>query len=291
MEQTKEITGRGGSIWLDAAHYQPQCEKCFGLCCVALYFSKTDGFPADKRAGTPCAELNAEFRCKIHEKLGAMRLRGCIAYECFGAGQLVSQAAFSGQSWRAEPSSAELMFRTFLILQQVCEIGWHLCEASAFPLEEPVGREIRAALDRTERIARYTPQALVEFDLAAYHAEMGGLFRKISGLMRGKIARAKGLPLPSARGRKAGPDYFGKDLRKKDLRCADLRGACLIAANLEGTDLTGADLLGADLRDANLKDADLSGSIFLTQPQINAAAGNSFTLLPPLLARPLLWEK
>lgn len=288
MEQAKEITG---GVRQDAARYRPQCEKCFGLCCTALYFSKAEGFPADKRAGVPCAELDAEFRCKIHEKLGATGLRGCIAYECFGAGQLVSQTAFLGQSWRAAPSAAEPMFRTFLILQQVCEIGWHLCEASTFPLEEPVVREVGAALARVERIARYTPQALAEFDLAAYHAEMGGLFRKVSGLVRGKIAREKGLSLTSTRGRRAGPDYFGKDLRKKDLRCADLRGACLIAANLEGADLTGADLLGADLRGANLKGTDLSDSIFLTQPQISSAAGNAFTRLPPLLTRPFLWEE
>jgi hypothetical protein len=24
------------------------CEKCFGFCCIALYFSASEGFPADK---------------------------------------------------------------------------------------------------------------------------------------------------------------------------------------------------------------------------------------------------
>lgn len=30
------------------------CGKCFGFCCVALYFSDTEGFPNDKEAGKPC---------------------------------------------------------------------------------------------------------------------------------------------------------------------------------------------------------------------------------------------
>ncbi len=24
------------------------CEKCFGFCCIALYFSASEGFPVDK---------------------------------------------------------------------------------------------------------------------------------------------------------------------------------------------------------------------------------------------------
>ena len=35
-------------------HLKIDCSKCFGLCCVALFFSKCDGFPTDKGAGKPC---------------------------------------------------------------------------------------------------------------------------------------------------------------------------------------------------------------------------------------------
>jgi hypothetical protein len=34
-----------------------ECEKCFGLCCVALCFSASEGFPIDKDAGHPCLNL------------------------------------------------------------------------------------------------------------------------------------------------------------------------------------------------------------------------------------------
>ena len=42
------------------------CSRCRGLCCTELYFSRCDGFPADKAAGVPCGHLTAGFRCDIH---------------------------------------------------------------------------------------------------------------------------------------------------------------------------------------------------------------------------------
>ena len=63
------------------------CKNCFGLCCVALYFSKFEGFPSDKVAGKPCSHLSDDFSCKIHESLSDKGLKGCTAYDCFGAGK------------------------------------------------------------------------------------------------------------------------------------------------------------------------------------------------------------
>lgn len=275
-------------ISFDKEHLKPQCEKCFGLCCVALYFSKTDGFPTDKSAGTPCPNLDAEFRCAIHDRLGKSGLKGCMAYECFGAGQQVSQVTFGGRNWRQEPASADLMFEVFLVMQQLHEICWYLIEASSFKLNTSLRNELAEALNDTERVTRLAPQALREFDLSAHRAKIAELLRKASELVRSSISRDSHIPVHT---RKSMPDYFGKDLRKKDLRCAELRGACLIAANLEGADLSGTDFIGADLRDANLGGADLSESIYLTQSQINSSKGNSETKLPACLSRPEHWNE
>ncbi|MDO9352874.1 MAG: pentapeptide repeat-containing protein, partial [Solirubrobacteraceae bacterium] len=94
------------------------------------------------------------------------------------------------------------------------------------------------------------------------------------------------------RGKKPGrgPDFIGVDLRRADFRGANLRGAYLIAANLTGADLRFADLIGADLRDADLTGADLSGSLFLTQTQVNAAKGDRTTRLPDGLSHPAHWR-
>ncbi|MNH47753.1 Pentapeptide repeats (8 copies) [compost metagenome] len=63
----------------------------------------------------------------------------------------------------------------------------------------------------------------------------------------------------------------------------------LIAANLRGADLRKVDFIGADLRDADLSDANLTGSIFLTQAQVNSARGNKHTRLPRYLNTPDHW--
>jgi uncharacterized protein YjbI with pentapeptide repeats len=50
-----------------------------------------------------------------------------------------------------------------------------------------------------------------------------------------------------------------------------------------------ADLLGADLRAADLRATNLGESIFLTQPQLNAAKGEASTTIPSSLTRPRHW--
>ncbi len=45
------------------------CERCFGLCCVAPAFSASADFAIDKPAGQACPNLQAAFRCGIHQRL------------------------------------------------------------------------------------------------------------------------------------------------------------------------------------------------------------------------------
>lgn len=70
-------------IYLDSRkevyeNLRADCEKCFGLCCVSLYFSKSEGFPNDKVAGTPCINLQSDFRCSIHENLRKKVLKDVV---------------------------------------------------------------------------------------------------------------------------------------------------------------------------------------------------------------------
>ena len=89
------------------------CENCFGLCCVALYFSASEGFPLDKDAGQPCLNLQSDFRCCVHKSLIERGLKGCIAFDCFGAGQKVAQISFGGRDWREVPESRSKCSRYF----------------------------------------------------------------------------------------------------------------------------------------------------------------------------------
>jgi hypothetical protein len=90
------------------------------------------------------------------------------------------------------------------------------------------------------------------------------------------------------------PDLSFCVLDGTNLMRADLSRASLYCAHLEGAELAGAnfaeaDLCGASLSHANIRGADFSGSLYLTQTQINEAVGNRATLLPPGLERPRHW--
>nr|WTA00716.1 pentapeptide repeat-containing protein [Streptomyces sp. NBC_00857] len=275
--------GTGTSTGLPARpDLRADCESCFGLCCVALTFAVSADFPVDKDAGEPCRHLRTDFRCGIHQRLRQQGFQGCTVYDCFGAGQKISQVTFGGEDWRRAPGTAERMFAVLPVMRQLQELLWYLNEALTLEPARPVHGEIRGALDDIELLTRTTDSdALLELDVAARRAAVNPLLLRTSELVRAQV-----------RGRKKnrrGADLFGAKLKGADLRGADLRGAYLIAADLRGADLRLADLIGADFRDTDLRGADLTGSIFLTQSQVNAAKGDSATTLPPSLARPAHW--
>ncbi|GGZ84161.1 pentapeptide repeat-containing protein [Streptomyces echinoruber] len=264
------------------------CARCFGLCCVALPFAASADFALDKPAGTPCPHLGGDHRCGIHAVLRRRGFTGCTVYDCFGAGQKVSQVTFGGRDWRGgPPGHARQMFTVFPVMRQLHEMLWYLAEALTLPAARPVHPDLRRALADTERLTLGTPAELAALDVAAHRRRVDALLLRTSELIR--AAATPGGGRPGRRKDRRGADLAGARLKGADLRGATLRGACLIAADLTGADLTGADLIGADLRDADLTDADLTGAFFLTQPQLDAARGSANTRLPASLARPAHW--
>lgn len=264
------------------AELRGDCARCFGLCCVALPFAASADFAVDKDAGTPCRNLREDHRCAIHARLRREGFTGCTVYDCFGAGQKVSQVTFGGRDWRSgPPERTRRMFEVFPVVRQLHELLWYLNEALALPAARPVHDGLRRALEKTERLTRRPPGELAALDVAPHRQDVNALLLKASELARAGV-----------RGRRRdrrNADLVGARLRGADLRGVSLRGACLIAADLTGADLRGADLIGADLRDADLTDADLTGAFFLTRPQLEAARGSAGTRLPGSFARPAHW--
>ncbi|ANH94741.1 oxetanocin A resistance protein [Streptomyces sp. SAT1] len=258
------------------------CANCFGLCCVALPFAASADFARDKPAGRPCPNLLGDHRCGIHTRLRQEGYPGCTVYDCFGAGQKVSQVTFGGRDWRTEPAGTlGEMAAAFPVVRHLHELLWYLTEALTLAPARPVHAGLRDLLERTEELTLLPPAELAALDVDAHRQDVNALLLRTSELMRAGV-----------RGRKKdrrGADLMGARLRGADLRGASLRGACLIAADLTGADLRGADLIGADLRDTNLMDADLTGAFFLTQPQLNAARGTAGTRLPGSVTRPAHW--
>lgn len=255
------------------------CGACAGLCCVAPAFTASADFAIDKPAGTPCANLRTDFRCGIHSGLRDRGFPGCTVFDCFGAGQHVTGVTFSGQNWRSAPEIAPAMFGSFTVMRQLHESLWYLLEAEALT-DGDLRSQLQDATARTRRLTEQGAEDLLALDIEGHRRDVGALLGAVSDHVRA------GHNGPDRRG----ADLVGASLRGADLRGASLRGAYLIGADLRDADLTRADLLGADLRAADLRGARLSDSLFLTQPQLNAAKGDRATVLPNWAERPAHWS-
>ncbi|WP_030144760.1 pentapeptide repeat-containing protein [Spirillospora albida] len=256
------------------------CSRCGGLCCVALPFSRSAGFAVDKAGGEPCANLLGDFRCGIHGELRERGFAGCTVFDCFGAGQKVTQDTFGGRDWRGEPQVAQSMFAVFGVMRQLHELLWYLHGALGVAAAEAVHDDLRSLLAEVEGLTRGAADDLAGLDVAEVRGRVNVLLLRVSALARARFGRTRD---------HRGADLVGARLKGARLRGANLRGALLIAADLRGADLRDADLIGADLRDADLRGADLTGSLFVTQAQVNAAKGDGATRVPAAVRRPAHW--
>jgi uncharacterized protein YjbI with pentapeptide repeats len=257
------------------------CGRCFGLCCVAPAFSASADFAIDKPAGHPCPHLQPDFRCRIHNDLRGQGFRGCAVYDCFGAGQQVSQVTFGGRDWRRDPRAAAQMYEVFPVMRQLHELLWYLAAALALRAARAVHGELRHAFTATQAMTSRPADVLLRLDTGRHRAQVNALLIRASELARAQV--------PGQKLDHQGADLIGARLAGADLKGASLRGARLIGADLRRADLTLADLTGADLRGADLRGADLAQGLFVTQAQLDAAEGDAGTRLPPPLTRPARW--
>lgn len=273
---------------------RPDCPQCFALCCTAFGFARSADFAIDKPPATPCPNLAADFSCTIHDRLRPRGFPGCTVFDCFGAGQAVSQRLFGGISWRDNPDSAAGMFTAFKVLRQLYEMLWLLGQAAARAYGPDTAGDARSLAAAVRKVADSGLEDLLAADVESLHRQVGETLRVVSEEVRaGYFSAAYGDAGSSSLHPRIrlepGADLAGADLRGLVLCGADLRGACLIGADVRGADLTATDLLGADLRDARIDGADLAGALFLTPPQVGAARGSGSTRLPEGLARPGHW--
>ncbi len=255
------------------------CAGCAGLCCVAPAFDVSADFPIHKPAGEACVNLTSEYRCRIHRRLLPEGFRGCVAFDCFGAGQRTTRA-FGGRTWQTDPTVAGPMFEVFASFRLLHEILWYLEEAYDRIPDGTLRAEVSELRQRTQDAAEAPPGDGMGLDATKLQRQAGVVLEHVSRVLR------RGSPAGASKRR---ADLAGQQLRDADLVRADLRAASLIGADLRRADLRRADLLGADLRGADLRGANLVDAIFLTQGQIQAAAGDAGTVLPPALVRPSHW--
>ena len=156
------------------------CESCFALCCVVPAFSASADFAINKPAGQPCPHLQPSFRCGIHTRLRERGFRGCTVYDCFGAGQKVSQVTFGGEDWRRAPKDAGRMFEVFPIMRDLHELLRYLTEALSLQQARALHGELGLALDDTERLTHNSPESLMELDVERHRRDANALLLRAS---------------------------------------------------------------------------------------------------------------
>ena len=272
------IHERNDKIW---EHMKSDCSKCSGLCCTALFFSKMDGFPNDKASGQPCVNLLKDYRCKIHSQLEKQKMKGCIGYDCFGAGQHVTQAIYQGKAWNELPNQATEIFDVFIMVFQLYQIRYYLIEAMTLIPAQPLKESIQCLIDENIKMCRYRPDSILSLDLEQYRQRSNNILKQVCRLLQQSI---------HSENKKVPANLLGGNFKGRDISGADLSTKLLIAANFEKNLFHGTIFLGADTRDTNFNNADLSEAVFLTQGQVNSAKGNRNTKLPYHLDYPPTWK-
>lgn len=101
---------------------------------MVFAFEKSESFGIDKNAGEVCPYLTAADRCGIFAQREDRGFKGCITYDCYGAGQRVTQEVFEGRSWRDDPALKAPMGEALSVMRRIHELLLLLQSAKQFPL-------------------------------------------------------------------------------------------------------------------------------------------------------------
>ena len=160
------------------ADLRPDCSACCGLCCVAPAFDAAQGFGYDKPAHISCRNLRPDFRCAIHDRLMEHGFPGCMAFDCYGAGQRITQEIFRGTTWKDSEETAQTMFQLFTRLCVLHELMALLTIAQQRVIEKDVQNKLSAQLQDIDALCRTEA-------VASGKTEITAIKRKTMGLLRG----------------------------------------------------------------------------------------------------------
>jgi len=170
------------------------CDRCAALCCIAVAFDRSESFAFDKPADMPCGNLDHGHRCTIHGRLAASGFGGCVAFECYGAGQVVTQQMFGGRSWRDHPALLSAMCEAFRQLRRVHELRFLLQEARTLRLGAGEAQRLEGFVRALEPDGGWTPATLRAFQLASVDADIQSFLQSLGSTNRHLRERMKGGP-------------------------------------------------------------------------------------------------
>src|SRR6185312_13240710 len=142
------------------------------------------------------------------DRLDERGFHGCVVFDCFGAGQHVTQGTFGGRDWRSSPEIAGAMFATLPVMRALHELLWYIGEALRLDAARRVHQELISLRAETESLTLGSASALSEVDLDRQRRRVNRALSKAS-----ELARA-GTPKPDHRG----ANLVGRRMRGRDLR-------------------------------------------------------------------------
>ncbi len=194
----------------DLVDLAADCGRCRALCCIGPGYARSADFAHTKPPGTPCHHLTDSW-CGIHPRLRELGYPGCVAYDCFGAGQRAVA--------RNEDAPLAEALTMFEVLQPLHEMLWYLTDLAALD-EDPA---LHAMLRRVGALADEPPAGL---DVEAVQAEAAPVLRAASL----RVRRAAGRPVVDH----VGADLAGADLRGRTCAVPPCAASCSSAPTCGG---------------------------------------------------------
>ena len=144
---------------------------------MALSFTREDGVAIDKLAGVACPNLSGQRTCTIYPERVQRGFSICARYECFGAGQRVTQELFAGNSWRDDPSLTVPMTEAFAHMRIVHDALVLIAEGRKLPLSDEERSKLDGIAGRLDPLGGWTQKTLANAPVAAWTREIAGILR------------------------------------------------------------------------------------------------------------------
>jgi hypothetical protein len=215
--------------------------------------------------------------------------RGCVIFDCFGAGQKVCQGTYNGHSWEDGTVDREEMLAAFTVVQQLSQWLWHLLQALSWPQARSAWTGVRQLCSTVEALRDQSGAQLLRIDLTGLGHDVDAALHTASAVVRAALLNGGYDEFAGLAAVDADADVRGMDLRDRVVPGCDLSGRRLIGVNLRSVDLDRVDVYRTDLREADVRGADFSGALYVAQYQLNSSCGDASTVIPQSLHRPAHW--
>ncbi len=167
------------------------CARCTGLCCVAYPFIDADKFGYDKPADQACRHLGPDCRCAIHDEREQMGFRGCITFDCNGAGQRAVNDLFRHVDWRTGGVAAGEILDAFRALTHIHAALAQLKVMEELPLDAGQLERFQALFSRLEPASAWTVETLDAFPAQRAEKEVQVFAVSLQGTAAGDALAAK----------------------------------------------------------------------------------------------------